>query len=98
MFLTQLSRAEGVLCHQRFKRPAYAVDDFTGDGAIQAGYAEEDYADEGFGYASWKEDYQQRCFILVVTDYIYVIILLAVVPQTWQCNIYNLVTVNSDAV
>ena len=52
MFLTQLSRADGVLCRWIFKRPAYAVDDFTSDGAIQTGYAEEDYADEGFGYAS----------------------------------------------
>ena len=52
MFLTQLSRAVDVLCRWIFKCPAYAVNDFTGDGALQAGYAEEDYADEGFDYAS----------------------------------------------
>ena len=52
MFLTRLSQADGVLCRWIFKRPAYAVNDFTGDGALQAGYAEEDYADECFGYAS----------------------------------------------
>ena len=52
MFLTQLSQADGVLCRWIFKHPAYAVNDFTGDGAIQAGYAENDYADEGFCYAS----------------------------------------------
>ena len=52
MFLTRLSQADGVLCRWIFERPAYAVNDFTSDGATQAGYAEEDYADEGFGYAS----------------------------------------------
>ena len=52
MFLTQISRANGVLCRWIFKRPVYAVVDFLGDGAIQAGYAEEDYADERFSYAS----------------------------------------------
>ena len=52
MFLTQLSRADGVLRRWIFKRPAYAVNDFIGDGTIQAGYAEEDYANEGFDYAS----------------------------------------------
>ena len=51
MFLTQLSRADGVLCRWIFKCPAYPVD-FIGDGAIQTDYAEEDYADEGFGFAS----------------------------------------------
>ena len=52
MFLTQLSRADGILCYWIFKCPIYAVVDFPGDGATQAGYAEADYADEGFGYAS----------------------------------------------
>ena len=52
MFLTQLSWADGVLCRWIFKRPAYATDDFIGNGAIQAGYAEEDHTDEGSGYVS----------------------------------------------
>ena len=52
MFLTQLSQADGILCRWIFKRPAYVVDDFLDDGAIQKGYAEEDYTDEGFGYES----------------------------------------------
>ena len=52
MFLTRLSQADGVLCRWIFKCPAYAVDDFPGDGMIQEGNAEEDYTDEGFGYAS----------------------------------------------
>ena len=52
MFLTRLSQADGDLCCQIFKRPAYAVVDFPGDGAIQAGYAEVDYTDKGFDYAS----------------------------------------------
>ena len=52
MFLTQLSRADGILCRWIFKRLAYAVDDFPCDGAIQDGYAKKDHADEGFGYAS----------------------------------------------
>ena len=52
MFLTQLSQANGVLCRWIFKRPAYAVDDFTGEGANQVGYVEEDNTVEGFGYAS----------------------------------------------
>ena len=51
MFLTRLSRTDGVLYRWIFKRPAYPVD-FTGDGAVQADYVEEDYADEGFGYSS----------------------------------------------
>ena len=51
MFLTRLSQADGVLCRWIFKPPAYLVD-FTGDGAIQTDYAEGDYTDEGFGYAS----------------------------------------------
>ena len=51
MSLTRLSHADGVLCCWIFKLPAYPVD-FTDDGAIQRDYAEEDYADEGFGYAS----------------------------------------------
>ena len=52
MFLTRLSQTDGVLCRWIFKRPAYTVDDFTGEGANQTGYTEEDYTDEGFGYAS----------------------------------------------
>ena len=54
MSLTWLSQADGVSCRWIFKRPAYAVVDFLGNGAIQAGYAEEDYADadKGLGYAS----------------------------------------------
>ena len=54
MSLTRLSQADGVSCRWIFKRPAYAVVDFIGNGAIQAGYADEDYADadEGLGYAS----------------------------------------------
>ena len=52
MFLTRFSQVGGVLCRWIFKRPAYAVDDFAGNGTIQAGYAEEDYDDEGFSYAS----------------------------------------------
>ena len=54
MSLTQLSQADGVSWHWIFKRPAYAVVDFPSNGAIQAGYAEEDYAnaDEELGYAS----------------------------------------------
>ena len=52
MFLTRLSQADGVLCRWIFKRPAYVVNDVTGDGALQAGYAEEDHANEGFDYAS----------------------------------------------
>ena len=52
MFLTRLSQADGILYRWIFKRPAYAVNDFKGDGATQAGYAEEDYEDEGFGYES----------------------------------------------
>ena len=51
MSLTRLSQADGVLCRWIFKRPAYPVD-FTGDGAFQAVRAEEDYVDEGLGYAS----------------------------------------------
>ena len=54
MSLTRLSQADGVSCRWIFKRPAYVVVDFPNNGAIQAGYAEEDYAgaDEGLGYAS----------------------------------------------
>ena len=52
MSLTRLSQADGISCCWIFKRPAYAIVDFPGDGATQAGYAEEDYAVEGFGYAS----------------------------------------------
>ena len=52
MFLTQLTRADSVLCSWLFKRPTYAVVDFPSDGATQTGYTTEDYADEGFGYAS----------------------------------------------
>ena len=51
MFLTRLSQADGISCRWIFKRPAYPVD-FAGDVANQADYAEGDYADEGFGYAS----------------------------------------------
>ena len=42
MFLTQLSRADGVLCHWIFKRPAYAADDLASNDAFQVDYAEED--------------------------------------------------------
>ena len=52
MVLTQLSRADSDLCRWIFKRPAYAVVDFLGDGANQAVYAEEDHAEEGFDLAS----------------------------------------------
>ena len=54
MSLTRLSQANGVSCRWIFKHPACAVVDFLGNGAIQAGYAEEDYAtaDEGLGYAN----------------------------------------------
>ena len=52
MFLSRLLQADGVSCRWIFKRPADAVVDFPSDGAFQAGYVEEDYADEGFGYAS----------------------------------------------
>ena len=52
MFLTRLSQADGVLCCWIFKRPAYTADDLAGNDAFQAGYAEEDYIDEGFDYAS----------------------------------------------
>ena len=52
MFLTRLSQADGVLCRWIFKRPAYAVNNFTSDGALQVGYVKKDYADEGFGYTS----------------------------------------------
>ena len=51
MFFPRLSQADSVLCRWIFKRPAYPVD-LTSDGAFQADYADEDYADEGFGYAS----------------------------------------------
>ena len=52
MFLTQFSRADSVLCRWIFKRPSYAVNDYTGVGATQEGFTDEDYADGGFGYAS----------------------------------------------
>ena len=52
MFLTRLSQADDVLCRWIFKRLVYAVEDVPGNGAIQEGYAEEDYTDEGFGYTS----------------------------------------------
>ena len=52
MSLTRLSQADGISCCWIFKRPAYAIVDFPGDGTIQADYAEEDYEDEGLGYAS----------------------------------------------
>ena len=52
MFLTRLSQADAILCCWIFKRPAYVVDDLTGNGVIQAGQTEEDYIDEGLGYAS----------------------------------------------
>ena len=51
MSLTRLSQADGVSCRWIFKRPAYPVDLARND-AFQADYAEEDYADEGLGYAS----------------------------------------------
>ena len=49
---TRLSQADGILCRWIFKRPAYAADDLASNDAFQVGYAEEDYTDEGFGYAS----------------------------------------------
>ena len=52
MSLTWLSQADDILCRWIFKRPAYAADDLASKDAFQAGYAEEDYTDEGFGYAS----------------------------------------------
>ena len=52
MSLTRLSQADGVLCRWIFKRPAYVADDLAGNDAFQASYVEEDYTDEGFGYAS----------------------------------------------
>ena len=52
MFLTRLSEVDDVLCCWIFKRPAYAAVDFAGDDAMQTGYAEVDYTDERFGYAS----------------------------------------------
>ena len=52
MSLTRLSQADSVLCRWIFKRPAYADDDLAGIDAFQEDYAEEDYADEGPGYAS----------------------------------------------
>ena len=52
MFLTRLSQADGVLCRWIFKRLAYAAADFACDDAMQTGYAEEDYTDERFVYAS----------------------------------------------
>ena len=52
MFLTQLSRADGVLCHWIFKRPAYPGFDDTGNGDFQTDPAEENFEEEGFGYAS----------------------------------------------
>ena len=52
MFLTRRSQADGVSSRWIFKRPAYAADDLAGNDAFQAGFAEEDYTDEGFGYAS----------------------------------------------
>ena len=52
MFLTQLSQTDDILCRWIFKRPAYAADDLACNDAFQAGYVEEDYTDEGFGYAS----------------------------------------------
>ena len=51
MSLTRLSQVDGVSCRWIFKRLAYPVD-FAGDDANQADYAEGDYANEGFGYAS----------------------------------------------
>ena len=52
MFLTRLSQDGGVLCRWIFKRPEYAAYDLAGNDTFQAGYAEEDYTDEGFGYSS----------------------------------------------
>ena len=52
MSLTRLSQAGGVLCRWIFNRPAYAADDLAGNDAFQTDYAEEDYTDEGLGYAS----------------------------------------------
>ena len=52
MFLTRLSQADDVLCRWIFKRLAYAADDLVGNDTFQADYAEEDYTDEGFSYAS----------------------------------------------
>ena len=52
MYLTQLPQANGVLCRWTFERPAYPVDDNTGDVAAQGDYGEDDYAKEGYGYAS----------------------------------------------
>ena len=72
MFLSQLSQADGILCHWIFKRLAYPCNDFTSDGAVHDGFAEEDYADEGFGYASQEEDQQQLCFMLFYQTLIYV--------------------------
>ena len=71
MFLTQLSQANCVLCRWIFKRPAYAVDDLPGDGAIQESYAEEDYGDEGFDYTSWRS-LVVVMFLFIVSDFTYV--------------------------
>ena len=52
MYLTRLSQADGVLCRWRFERLAYPVDGYTGNVATQGDYGEDDYAEEGYGYAS----------------------------------------------
>ena len=69
--LTRLSQADGILCRWIFKRLAYAVDNFSDDGAIQEGYAEEDYTDEGFNYASWRS-LVVAMVLFIVSDFTYV--------------------------
>ena len=42
--------------HWIFERLAHPVDDYAGYDAAQGDYEEEDYVDEGYGYASQEED------------------------------------------
>ena len=52
MYLTRLSRVDGVLCRWTFKRPTYPVDDYVGYDDAQGDNEEEDYAEEGHCYVS----------------------------------------------
>ena len=70
MSLTRLSQADGISCRWIFKRPAYAVDDLPGDGAIQEGYMEEDLGDEGFNYVSWRS-LVVAMVLFIVSDFTY---------------------------
>ena len=93
MFLTRLSQADGVLCCGYSNVEHMQPMTLKVMTRFKQATQKKIMPMRGSAMRARKKTISSYAFILVITDCTYVTILLAIVPQTSLCNIYNLVTV-----